>query len=204
MKSYLTFSLFLLNLSILCQAQTDEKIEVKAINRQFIKRKDTIYRFYAINPDHPLTVRPDRTYHWYKSDTILATSGGYDGRLLDGAFTVFYPDKNLEEEGLFRNGLRTGEWKIWYPGGKLHSIVHWEDGIKAGAFTEYDIQGLKLREGYYKNDYLSGKVREHMPNGRDTVIVYKDGKPAMPKQTTPDKPANKPGAGAADKPRHAS
>ena len=204
MKSYLTLTLALLNLNILCQAQTDEKVEVKAINRQFIKRKDTTYRFYAILPEHPLKVRPDRTYHWYKSDTILATSGGYDGRLLDGAFTVFYPDKNLEEEGLFRNGLRTGEWKIWYPGGKLHSIIHWEDGIKSGAFTEYDIQGAKFREGYFKNDRLSGKIKEYMPNGGDTVIVYKDGKPAVPKQKTDGKPAGgsaaKPTDKATDKP----
>ena len=154
MKSFLTLTLVLLSLSILCQAQTDEKIEIKATNRQYIKRKDTIYRFYAILPEQPLKVRPDRIYYWCKSDTILTTAGGYDGRLLDGAFAVFYPDKNLEEQGLFKNGLRSGEWKIWYPGGKLHSIVHWEDGIKVGAFTEYDIQGAKLKEGYYKNGNL--------------------------------------------------
>jgi len=182
MKISITLILMLIHLSIRTFAQTDEKIEVKAINRQFIKRKDTTYRFYAIIPEKPLKTRPDRVYHWYKADTILATAGGYDGRLLDGPFTVFYPDKNLEEEGIFRNGLRDGEWKSWYPGGKIRLIIHWDDGVRKGAFTEYDQEGRKIREGYYRKDLLSGDIKEYGADGKLSIIKYEDGQPVKPKE----------------------
>jgi len=97
-------------------AQPEEKIEIRSLNRQLIRKKDTVYRFYAVLPENPVRVFPDRTYYWFHSDTILTTVGGYDGRLLDGSYTVFYPDKNLAEAGEFTNGLRTGEWRTWYPG----------------------------------------------------------------------------------------
>jgi len=192
MKFYTTLLLVLVHLGLYTQAQPEEKIEIKAINRQFIKRKDTTYRFYAIIPEQPVKTRPDRTYYWYKSDTILSSAGGYDGRLLDGSFRVFYPDKNLEEDGMFGNGLRTGEWKTWYPGGKIHSVIHWNDGLRDGAFTEYDLQGRKAKEGSYKKDLLSGKIKEFDADGSVSVIEYKEGKPVLPKQKTVDKPSDKP------------
>lgn len=182
MKPYRVGFLVLFSLPFLAFSQLDEKMEIKAMNRQMIKRKDTVYRFYAIIPEKPIKVRPDRQYYWYKSDTILSTVGGYDGRVLDGSYVVFYPDKNLQEEGLYRNGLRTGEWKSWYPGGKLRLVQHWDEGMKSGSFTEYDFEGRKLREGAFRNDHLSGKIRQYRPNGTDTTFVYKEGLLMEPKE----------------------
>ena len=173
----LTFSLILSLLCLSSLAQPEERIEIASLNRQLIRKKDTVYRFYAALPEHPVRIYPDRTYYWFHSDTILTTVGGYDGRLLDGSYTVFYPDKNLAEAGEFTDGLRNGEWRAWYPGGMIKSIVHWRTGLKNGAFTEFDRNGGKFREGNYRNDELSGKIREYSSDGKFKVIKYIDGKP---------------------------
>ena len=175
----MTLFLALLHISLFSLAQDDEKIEIRSVDRQQIKRKDTIYRFYAIIPEHPVRTRPDRTYYWYKSDTILSTAGGYDGRLLDGSYTVFYPDNNLEEKGTFVKGLRAGEWTSWYPGGIIRSVFHWEAGLKSGQFTEYDRSGRKTREGRFKNNALSGEIKEYSADGKVHTTRYKEGIPVV-------------------------
>jgi hypothetical protein len=198
MKHSATTLLILLHLSFLSEAQNDGNFQVAALNRQLINRKDTVYSFYALHPDRPIKTRMDRTYYWYRPDTILTTAGGYDGRILDGSFKIFYPDKNLKEQGVFRNGLRSGEWKSWYPGGQLREIVRWKDGLRDGPFSEYDAAGRKLREGHYKKDDLSGPVTEYSRDGTARSTTYQKGLALPPK--TPAAPAatinaaNKPAA----------
>src|SRR6185437_6479340 len=190
----LTFSLILSLLSLSSLAQPEERIEIASLNRQLIRKKDTVYRFYAVLPEHPVRIYPDRTYYWFHSDTILNTVGGYDGRLLDGSYTVFYPDKNLAEAGEFADGLPNGEWRAWYPGGMIKSIVHWRTGLRIGTFTEFDRNGSKFREGNYRNDELSGKIREYSSDGTFKVIKYIDGKPkekkAKKEKAKDEKPKN--------------
>ncbi|HVV07190.1 MAG TPA: hypothetical protein VHC96_23345 [Puia sp.] len=171
----------LLLVSLFASAQQENKFTIKALNRQIINRKDTIYRFYAISPASPVDVRNYRVYHWYKADTILATMGGYDGRLLDGEYKVFYPGKNLKEEGMFHNGLREGEWKYWQPDGRLSGVFHWKKGVRKGAFEEYDDSGRKVRQGYYVNDRLSGKVTVYGPGAGVHRVRYKNGEPVSEK-----------------------
>ena len=171
----LTIVLSLLLLGFSCIAQMEERVEIKSLNRQLIKRKDTVYRFYADFPDHPVHIYPNRLYFWFQKDTILTTVGGYDGRLLDGSYTVFYPDRNLAVSGEFTDGLRTGEWRSWYAGGRIRSIVHWRRGLESGPFTEFDSAGGKSREGVYRDGVLSGKIRVYAGDGTYRTIEYKDG-----------------------------
>jgi len=194
MKPQINLIFILLHLGLLAAAQSDEKFEVKAIDRQFIRKKDTTYRFYAIVPENPVKTRPDRTYFWYRSDTILSTAGGYDGRLLNGPFTSFYPDNNLKEEGTFRNGLRSGEWKSWYPGGKIRSITKWSQGVRSGAFTEYDEEGRLRREGRYSDDRLSGFIKDYSADGKSSVVRYRNGEPvpSREKRRAKDRAQTKP------------
>ncbi len=173
----LFLSLILSSLVLSCLAQPEERIEIRSLNRQLIKKKDTVYRFYAVLPDHPVRLYPDRTYYWFHSDTILTTVGGYDGRLLDGTYTVFYPDRNLAIAGEFVDGLRNGEWRSWYPGGVLRSIMHWREGLESGPFIEFSKEGRKLREGQYKKGLLYGKVRQYTDDGQYQTIAYKNGIP---------------------------
>jgi antitoxin component YwqK of YwqJK toxin-antitoxin module len=74
-------------------------------------------------------IKNDRYYYWYLDNVIHSTQGGYNGQLLNGHYTAFYPDKNLKEEGDFKSGLKEGEWKTWNPKGDLKSVTNWRDGV---------------------------------------------------------------------------
>lgn len=70
-------------------------------------------------------------YYWYSADAIHATQGGYSGKLLNGLYNeYYYPDKNLKEQGTFKNGLKEGIWKTWNTNGTLHSITKWKHGVE--------------------------------------------------------------------------
>ncbi len=102
--------------------------QITALNRINISKQDTLYTFYAKNVAKEVKVIKGKNYYWYYRDTILITKEGYDGRLLEGLYTVYYPNKNLKEQGNFINGLKDGEWKFWYPNGELASVEKWKKG----------------------------------------------------------------------------
>lgn len=126
-------------------------------NRRIINRNDTLYFFYAVNPDKPLRTESQKWYYWYGQDTVLATEGSYTGRVLDGEYKVLYPHGNLRESGDFRMGLRNGEWRTWFPGGALQSIGHWSAGEKNGLFEQYDANGKTVSSEEYSHDKLSSE-----------------------------------------------
>lgn len=96
----------------------------------------------------------DRFYFWYSSNTIHSTQGGYSGRLLNGNYKEFYPNKTLKEEGNFKNGLKEGLWKDWNDAGNLMQQYTWKKGLRSGKFIVCDEKGYIKQSGYYKNDIL--------------------------------------------------
>lgn len=74
-------------------------------------------------------IKNDRYYFWYLNDKIHSTQGGYNGKLLNGHYIAFYPDKNLKEEGNFKRGLKDGEWKTWNRKGDITAVTYWNEGI---------------------------------------------------------------------------
>ena len=52
-------------------------------------------------------IKDDRYYFWCLNNVIHSTQGGFNGKLLNGHYVSFYPDKNrghLKEEGGFDRG----------------------------------------------------------------------------------------------------
>jgi antitoxin component YwqK of YwqJK toxin-antitoxin module len=74
-------------------------------------------------------IKNDRYYYWYLNNVIHSTQGGYNGKLLNGHYVAFYPDKNLKEEGDFKRGLKDGMWKTWNRKGDLTNVTTWDEGI---------------------------------------------------------------------------
>ena len=107
-----------------------ENLVSNALDRRTVLNHDTLYLFYARDPEYPIRADLAKTYFWFRQDTILRTVGGYGGRLLDGEFKAFYPNKNLKEYGVFNYGLKDGEWKTWNPDGSLRSVSYWKKGIE--------------------------------------------------------------------------
>jgi antitoxin component YwqK of YwqJK toxin-antitoxin module len=156
-----------------------KRMEVEATNRVYMQKADTIYEFYAIKPPQKLRSMPpdiEKEYYWYKSDNILVTRGGFDGRILHGSYKVYYPNQNLNEKGSFYYGMKDGVWKTWYPNGNLQSEQTWNKGQKEGDYTFYDMQGKRVKQYTYKRDLLSGYQFEYHNDTLTSKIMYKDGK----------------------------
>ncbi len=177
-------------LSVVSNSYSQGKIEIAALNRVTLNHDDTIYQFYAVKPQIKIKYHQEKNYYWYVKDTILITQSGLDGRILNGTFKIFYPDKNIMEEGQFKYGLKTGLWKSWYPNGVLRLTVNWLSGTINGDFEEFDPSGRKIRSGSYKNNFFTGHVFIYLQNGSSQKIYYQNGKIVEKPITEPPKKNN--------------
>lgn len=157
-----------------------QELKTDALNRVILQKSDTLFQFYTIKPTDNKPEPGSNYYYWFKPDTILVTHSGFDGKLLHGDYTVFYPNKNLKEKGKFENGLKTGEWKSWFENGEVQSISHWRSGKQEGLFSEFDRLGKPIRTGRFKRGQLKGDLQEL---GKDTAVTQKSrkGKPVIEK-----------------------
>lgn len=109
------------------------------------------------------TTRPKsfKTYYWYRSKAVHHTAGNYEGKLLDGEYSVFYPSDNLAVKGAFRKGLRNRKWQKWYENGRTKEISFYKMGKRKGVFVAYDSIGNILLKVLIKmgEDIKSGLLR---------------------------------------------
>ncbi len=109
---------------------------------------------------------------------------------------------NLVEQGLVRNGKRTGTWVTYHPGkqvpksiisyvddkfngiymelsqrGQVEKIMNFLNNNWEGRYAEYK-SGWLLKEGTYKNGQLDGVYREYFQykDVPQKEVHYKDGK----------------------------
>jgi len=83
----------------------------------------------GISPvDDDVHVKPDLFYYWYSANAIHSTQGGFSGQLLNGQYSEYYLNKNLKQQGFFKNGLKSGVWKTWNEDGTLKATSTWEKG----------------------------------------------------------------------------
>lgn len=115
-----------------------------------------------------------KSYWWYKSGKIHETEGGFDGKLLNGSYRLFYENKALKEKGEFKKGLKHGVWKTWHPNGKLREIITWKKGLKHGVFRSYDEKGNLMVQSKYKKGRLHGKS-QILVKGNTQIRLYKNG-----------------------------
>lgn len=62
---------------------------------------------------------------------------------------VFWSGK-LKAQGFISNGMKTGEWKMYYPNGSVRLKVEYIDNLPNGTYTSYWINGTKQEEGRFE------------------------------------------------------
>jgi antitoxin component YwqK of YwqJK toxin-antitoxin module len=151
-------------------------------NRVMLRRADTV--IYAYLYEQSKKVKPDleKYYYWYKSQELKTTHGSYDGRLLDGEYTEYYPNKQLKTKGSFRKGIKSGRWINWNEQGEYQYLCQWKNGRRNGPFREYDEAGKLLRCGNYKDDVLDGCLTEYTADGKPQQKQYRHGAPLPEKK----------------------
>ncbi len=138
-----------------------------------IKRiSDLNFRYEFFVTDKNIKPKQDKTYYWFKGGAIHNTQGGTTGKLLNESFIKMYHSNQLAEQGTFKDGLKVGLWKTWYPNGIIETTQYWNDGHKTGAYSHYNDNGILLEKGKYKKDIKSG---QWIDCTRKDTVVYKNG-----------------------------
>ncbi|MFK7784157.1 MAG: toxin-antitoxin system YwqK family antitoxin, partial [Crocinitomicaceae bacterium] len=105
----------------------------------------------------------EKFYFWYKAQGVKSTQGESSGTLLHGNFESFYENDQLHQKGIFKRGLKCGEWLHWREDGSLIYTAKWSKGE------------LKAKKWYSESGKVYRSERAHGRNWKtdkaDTVIV---------------------------------
>jgi hypothetical protein len=140
-----------------------------------ISDSDFRYEFYVT--DKTVTPKPNKVYYWFKGGAIHSAQGDFGGDLLNEAFLKTYHSNQIAEKGNFKNGLKMGLWKTWYPNGSIESTQKWSKGLRTGMYYKYDKNGFLAQSGCYKNDKKQGKwydfVKKDTTNYNNGILKIK-------------------------------
>jgi len=153
-------------------------------NNMVINLADATLKFQVPVSNPKVKVNNNLTYHWYKSNEILQTKGGYEGKLLHGDYSEFYLNKNLKTQGGFNKGLKHKEWKSWDDNGDLKEIINYKNGVLNGSFKTLDEKGRVILESNYKNGKLHGTTTSYADGKLLKRTTYKNGLEVMPNEST--------------------
>lgn len=164
MKNFLAFILLISN-TVFAQVKTSASYSV------YINMPECTIKASVLANSKKIKASDAITYFWYSQNAIHQTNGGYEGKLLSGAYTCFYLSNNLKEKGEFKNGYKTGKWMLWYPNGVIQEITHWKQGVKSGVHEKYDVNGKLILREEYKNNVLHGSQTSY---AFDTLSAKKE------------------------------
>ena len=142
---------------------------------------DYTVKTQMLSQSKTIKVNNELVYMWYGSQKIIETKGGYEGKLIHGKYTSFYLNNQLKEQGQIKYGLKTKEWKYWYPDGKLREVINWKNGRKNGKYILYNDYGQLMAKSNFKDDKLNGKFYTYSQNGAIAEKKkYKNGDEIIP------------------------
>lgn len=108
--------------------------------------------------------------------------GTYRSIPKNGKFRTFYGDGSVQSVQTYRNGIRHGVRKCYYPSGgrlnilhrKVQSIENYHDGQLHGITVTFDEKGDTLESGEYYKNRKCGSWRKFYPNGSIMRIEHLD------------------------------
>lgn len=80
----------------------------------------------------------------------------------------FYDAKNgkLLSTSFYRNGLKHGESKVYYPNGNVVESKMWLNGVAEGPCKKYFNNGQLRYDGNYHNNLVHGTLKFYFTNGK--------------------------------------
>lgn len=76
----------------------------------------------------------------------LKMEGAMNGEKRDGEWKAYFPDGRVQSIGTFVNGLRTGKAIVWQENGNLLQEGFYKEGKHVGKWKFYDEQGDLVKE----------------------------------------------------------
>jgi antitoxin component YwqK of YwqJK toxin-antitoxin module len=118
-------------------------------------------------------------FELYKGDTVnrVDSSGRWRGHCVFFFYNQDLP-MNLRDstiqEGDYVNGKREGEWRTFYPDGKLKESVFYKDGFVDGKVKLYFPTGCPALEGNYFRGYWSGEFVQYYSDSCGKILCRRD------------------------------
>ena len=77
----------------------------------------------------------------------------------------YYESGQVKMEGGMKGEKREGEWKAYFPDGRVQSIGTFVNGLRTGVATVWQENGNLLQEGFYKEGKHCGKWKFYDEQG---------------------------------------
>jgi len=77
----------------------------------------------------------------------------------------FAPPTGIRQYCTNDGAVKHGPWRFYFPNGQLQREGYYSNGRKSGRFTSWHTSGVKTSEGIYKKDRKFGIWREWTPAG---------------------------------------
>ena len=104
------------------------------------------------------------------TDTITIPDTGYTG------IKQYMSGNRIIKEVTFKNGVREGLMKTFYPGGQLYQTFWYENGMRQDSGRFYYVEGQLFRTTPYKNDTIDGIQKQYYRTGKlKAMIGYSKG-----------------------------
>ncbi len=94
-----------------------------------------------------------------ENDTVTVPDTGYTG------IKQYFSSDRLMKEVTFKNGVRHGLTKTFYPGGQLYQTFWYENGLREDSSGYYYTEGQIFRTTPYKRDTIDGIQRQYYRTG---------------------------------------
>ena len=115
-----------------------------------------------------------KTYKIIKTTSSINKSGkkskvNYSSEL-NGKYQSYSDlDGKLTEEGVYKNGKKSGTWTAYHPGGRLKAVVsNYKNGKLEGELATYDKRGKVISTCDYKDGLKHGNFKLYDKKGKVT------------------------------------
>lgn len=101
----------------------------------------------------------------FEHEVIFKSNDTINGKVL----AVYANDTSIiAYQGSYYQGYKNGNWKYYYPTGKIMEWSIYQKGMRNGDYTKFDIEGNVLVKGKYLNDIKHGAwaYRSHKLYGK--------------------------------------
>lgn len=85
----------------------------------------------------------------------------WQGGVLTGKSSHFYPSGKLKKEGNYKQNKQSGNWRFYWPSGIIKQQTKFKQGIQHGWHIEYDTLGVEVFRTKFKlGKELEPKIKE--------------------------------------------
>jgi len=144
-----------------CCSALAQKMPDYGMDKIRIVEKDKVIQVEIKPGDNNPKTKSDRFYYWYSANAIHATQGGFSGKLLNGLYNEYYLDKNIKQQGFFKNGLKDGVWKTWKEDGTLAALSNWKNGLLIPEDSRSFLQKLNIFKKKNKQSATTDTLQKH-------------------------------------------